>query len=137
MQNGYQFRWDGHGSRFILAAVLESSVIVNVSAVDVPLAGALNGAQDEGDHLVRLYPAGLPARRFVVVEAKAGALHPAEFVRQAAEEAGHFAFHRGLPLAEVTGVAVVKRRGANWRDAYVLTTVRDYFGLDRPALGGR
>jgi hypothetical protein len=90
---------------------------------------ALTGAQDEGDHVVRLDPPVLPARRFVVIEAKAGALHPAEFVRQAGEEAGHFAFHRGLTLAEVTGIAVVKRRGANWRDAYVLTTVRDYFGL--------
>jgi hypothetical protein len=90
---------------------------------------ALTGAEDEGDHVVRLNPTDLPARRFVVIEAKAGALHPAAFVRQAGLEAGHFAFHRGLSLAEVTGIAVVKRRGANWRDAYVLTTVRDYFGL--------
>ena len=91
---------------------------------------ALTGAEDEGDHVVRLRPAELPVRRFVVIEAKAGALHPAEFVRQAELEAGHFAYHRGLALGEVSGIAVVKRRGANWRDAYVLTTVRDYFGLE-------
>ncbi|WIM95753.1 hypothetical protein ACTOB_007883 [Actinoplanes oblitus] len=98
---------------------------------------ALTGAEDEGDHVVRVDPVVLPARRFVVIEAKAGVLHPAEFVRQASEEAAHFAFHRGLSLAEVTGIAVVKRRGANWRDAYVLTTVRDYFGLDLPTPGRR
>jgi hypothetical protein len=91
---------------------------------------ALVGAQDEGDHVVRL-PAGLPDRRFVVIEAKAGVLHPAEFVRQAQLEAGHFAFHRGLTAGQVTGIAVVKKRGASWRDAYVLTSVRDYFGLDQ------
>jgi hypothetical protein len=91
---------------------------------------ALTGGQDEGDHVVRLNPADMPVRRFVVIEAKAGVLHPAEFARQAGIEAAHFAFHRGLSLAEVTGIAVVKRRNANWRDAYVLTTVRDYFGLE-------
>jgi hypothetical protein len=90
---------------------------------------ALAGVEDEGDHVVRL-SSGLPVRRFVVIEAKAGAMHPAEFVRQAQLEAGHFAFHRGLSAAEVTGIAVVKKRGANWRDAYVLTSLRDYFGLD-------
>lgn len=91
---------------------------------------ALAGVEDEGDHVVRL-DAGLPARQFVVIEAKAGVLHPAEFVRQAELEAGHFAYHRGLPAAEVTGIAVIKKRGASFRDAYVLTSLRDYFGLDR------
>jgi hypothetical protein len=91
---------------------------------------ALAGVEDEGDHVVRLN-AGLPRRRFVVIEAKAGALHPAEFVRQAQLEAGHFAYHRGLSAGEVTGIAVVKKRGANWADAYVLTSLRDYFGLDQ------
>ncbi|GIF02246.1 hypothetical protein [Paractinoplanes rishiriensis] len=89
---------------------------------------ALAGVEDEGDHVVRL-PAGLPGRRFVVIEAKAGVLHPAQFVREAQLEAGNFAYHRGLPASTVTGIAVAKRRGANWRDAYVLTTVGDYFGL--------
>jgi hypothetical protein len=90
---------------------------------------ALAGVEDEGDHVIRL-TAGLPVRQFVVIEAKAGVLHPAEFVREAQLEAGHFAYHRGLSAAEVTGIAVAKKRGANWRDAYVLTTVGDYFGLD-------
>lgn len=91
---------------------------------------ALVGAEDEGDHVVRIDPTIAPQRRYVVIEAKAGALHPAEFVRQAGVEAAHFAFHRGLDLADVTGIAVIKRRGSNWRDAYVLTTLRDYFGLE-------
>ena len=86
---------------------------------------ALAGREDEGDHVVRL-AGGL----YVVLEAKAGAMHPAEFVREAGVEAANFATHRGLDPALVTGVAVVKRRGANWRDAYVLTTLRRYFVLD-------
>ncbi len=92
---------------------------------------ALTGAQDEGDHVVRLRAEDtVLRRRFVVIEAKAGVLHPATFAEQASVEAAHFAYHRGLSLTDVTGIAVAKRRGANWRDAYVLTTLRDYFGLE-------
>ena len=90
----------------------------------------LAGAEDEGDLVIRVDPALSPRRRYVVIEAKAGALHPAEFVREAGLEAAHFAYHRGLDLAEVTGIAVIKRRGSNWRDAYVLTSLRDYFALE-------
>jgi hypothetical protein len=90
----------------------------------------LAGAEDEGDLIVRIDPTVAPGRRYVVIEAKAGAMHPAEFVRQAGVEAAHFAFHRGLDLSDVTGIAVIKRRGSNWRDAYVLTSLRDYFGLE-------
>lgn len=86
---------------------------------------ALAGQQDEGDLVIRLSPTA-----YVVVEAKAGTLHPAQFVREADVEAAHFAAHRGIDQAQVRGVAVVKRRGANWRDAYVLTSLRSYFGLD-------
>lgn len=84
------------------------------------------GARDEGDLVVRL------DGDFIVLEAKAGALHPAEFVREALIEAKHFAEHRGLDPSRVKGVAVVKARGKNWRDGYVLTSVRDYFGLVDP-----
>ena len=90
----------------------------------------LAGAEDEGDLVIRVDPALSPRRRYVVIEAKAGALHPAEFVREAGIEAAHFAYHRGLDLTDVTGIAVIKRRGSNWRDAYVLTSLRDYFGLE-------
>lgn len=89
---------------------------------------ALAGTEDEGDHVIR---AGqMPVRDFIIVEAKAGEMHAAAFVRQARTEADNFARHRSIDPCVVTGVAVVKRRGANWKDAYVLTTVRDYFGLD-------
>lgn len=92
----------------------------------------LAGAEDEGDLIVRVDPALNPQRRYVVIEAKAGELHPAQFVREAGIEAAHFAYHRGLDLTDVTGIAVIKRRGSNWRDAYVLTSLRDYFALEVP-----
>lgn len=88
----------------------------------------LTGKEDEGDLVVRDYA---HPGEFVVIEAKAGQLHPAEFVRQALVEGGHFAAHRGLDRARVASIAIVKRAGLNWKDAYVLTTVGDYFGLTR------
>lgn len=87
---------------------------------------ALTGSEDEGDHVIRL--AGGVAK-FLVIEAKAGKMDPAEFVRQTRDETRHFADHRGLPRNQVKGIAVIKRPRGNWKDAYVLTTVRDYFGL--------
>lgn len=89
----------------------------------------LAGKEDEGDLVVRNYVGG-PVGTYVVIEAKAGEMHAAEFVKEARVEAEHFAKHRGITGVTVTGIAIVKRRGANWKDAYVLTTVRDYFELD-------
>lgn len=85
------------------------------------------GARDEGDLVVRLTRNG--STEFVVIEAKAGALHAAEFAREAALEAKHFAEHRKLDRSTVKGIAIVKQRGKGWRQGYVLTTVEDYFGL--------
>ena len=85
---------------------------------------ALTGTEDEGDHVVRL------GGKRIVIEAKAGTMHPADFAQQAVVEADNFAKHRGLDRADVQGIAVVKRRGASWKQAYVLTTVAEYFGLD-------
>jgi len=85
----------------------------------------LSGTEDEGDLVVRM-----SNHLRVVIEAKAGAMHPAEFVTEAALEAKHYADHRPNAFSEVKGVAVVKRRGKGWKDGYVLTRVRDYFGLD-------
>lgn len=84
---------------------------------------ALSGNEDEGDHVVRV------AEQFVVIEAKAGVLHPAEFVRQAILEADNFAKHRGLDRSLVHGICAAKKRNAGWADAYVLTTLREYFRL--------
>jgi hypothetical protein len=83
----------------------------------------LAGREDEGDLVLRLKD------RFLVIEAKAGVMKAAEFVIEAARERRHFAAHRGLPGSQVGSIAVVKRRGKGWQDAYVLTTVEDYFAL--------
>ena len=83
----------------------------------------LAGKHDEGDLVVDF------EGQAVVVEAKAGVMHPADFVRQAALERDNYAKARGLNPAVVEGVAVVKARGKSWRVAYVLTTVREFFGL--------
>ncbi|XVV02744.1 hypothetical protein ACQPW3_36150 [Actinosynnema sp. CA-248983] len=88
----------------------------------------LTGKEDEGDLVVRDFT---KPGDFVVIEAKAGQLHVTEFVRQALVEGSHFASHRNLDRARVASIAVVKRRGMNWKDALVLTTVGDYFGLTR------
>ncbi|GGK13358.1 hypothetical protein GCM10010124_02400 [Pilimelia terevasa] len=88
----------------------------------------LTGVRDEGDHVIRRPRLRLP--EFLVLEAKAGAMHPAAFVAEAATEAAHFAAHRGLHPSRVAGIAVVKRRSAAWRDAYVLTTVGTFFDLE-------
>lgn len=87
---------------------------------------ALTGKEDEGDLVIRNFV--LPGN-FTVIEAKAGILHPAQFVKEAIIEADHFAKHRGLDRSYVHGLAVAKRKGMNWKDAYVLTTVREFFRL--------
>ncbi|MFG1602829.1 hypothetical protein [Actinoplanes sp. NPDC049265] len=89
----------------------------------------LAGQHDEGDLVVRVIECMDRNVQHVVVEAKAGVLHPAEFVREAMTERINYAKARGLDPADVRGVVIAKSRGKNWKDAYVLTTVRDYFGL--------
>lgn len=89
------------------------------------------GVEDEGDNVVRLsIPAAYPLH-WVVVENKAGTMYPADFVDQAIREGDNFAKHRGLDRSRVTGIAVVKRRQRNWRDAYVLTELAERLDLPR------
>jgi hypothetical protein len=102
----------------------------------------LNGADDEGDLAVRLnrWSTALGAER-IVIEAKAGKLHAATFVDQAIREADAYARHRRINRRAVMGIAVVKRPRKSWSDAFVLTSLREYFRLadedtDYPA-GGR
>ena len=83
----------------------------------------LNGTEDEGDLVIRT------DRGRVMIEAKSGAMHPAEFVREATTEARNYEKHRGLEPGSVTGVAVIKARGKGVRGGYVLTTVEEFFGL--------
>ncbi|QWQ42081.1 hypothetical protein KME66_14485 [Streptomyces sp. YPW6] len=84
----------------------------------------LAGTEDEGDMVARI------DGRFLLIEAKNAKFEPATFVREAKAERLNFAKHRGLDPELVTSLAVVKARGKNWRQAYVLTTLEDYLGLD-------
>ena len=86
----------------------------------------LAGKNDEGDILVRF------DNELVIIEAKNEARYDlARYVAEALAEADNFAAKRiHIPRSFVTGVAAIKRRGHNWKDAYILTTVREYFGLE-------
>lgn len=92
----------------------------------------LTGKDDEGDHVVRRE---LPVRHrpFLVIEAKNAKFEPGVFLKEALRERGNFARHRGLDPAEVDAVVIVRRRGASWRHAYVLTSVEEFFDLPSEA----
>lgn len=85
----------------------------------------LAGAEDEGDMVVREGDG-----KYLVIEAKNAKFEPGVFLGEAIAERENFAKHRGLDLDDVESIVVVKRRGKNWRKAFVLTTVEDYLGLD-------
>lgn len=85
------------------------------------------GAEDEGDHVVRI-PRDFYIPKFHIWEAKSGAIRASEYVEEALREAAHFAAHRGLDRHDVMGLAVVKRRMKSPLDSYVLTTLREYYG---------
>ena len=85
----------------------------------------LTGKEDEGDLVVRFDDGTI-----MVIEAKSGAFHPGPFISEMEVERANYAKHRGLDEMDVDGIVVVKRRGKNWKQAFVLTTVEDYFGLD-------
>lgn len=84
----------------------------------------LVGKDDEGDHVVR-WDGG----RYLIIEAKNAKFEPGTFVREALRERDNFARHRGLGPKDVDVIVIVRRRGASWRQAYVLTTVEEYFDL--------
>lgn len=95
----------------------------------------LAGAEDEGDMVIRLDGApwytkpGMRPQR-LIIEAKNAKWEPGVFVSEALGEAGNYATHRNLDRGEVLGISIIKRRNKGWKDAYVLTTVREFFGLD-------
>lgn len=90
----------------------------------------LTGTEDEGDLTVRRSRwDGTTRADRIVIEAKAGVMYPADFVDQTLEEATNFARHRGIPRGHVMGIAVVKRRQKSWNDAYVVTSLAEYFRL--------
>ena len=83
----------------------------------------LNGKEDEGDVVVR--EDGI----YTVIEAKSGAIHPSDFVRQADVEAGNFAKHRGLNMDDVEGIAVCKIKGKPWNESVILMSMDTYFNI--------
>jgi Holliday junction resolvase len=84
----------------------------------------LTGAEDEGDLAVRE-----EGDLFTIIEAKNAKLEPGPFLDEAERERLNYAKHRGIEPDRVESIVVVKRRGRNWRKAFVLTTVEAYFGL--------
>jgi len=89
----------------------------------------LNGREDEGDIVVRT-TGRLHVPDFVVIEAKDATMDVNTFVKEALLEADNYARHRKLDRSRVEGVAVVKRRGKNWKESFVLTTLSEYLGLE-------
>ncbi|MGW1836986.1 hypothetical protein [Streptomyces sp. NPDC002067] len=85
----------------------------------------LTGKDDEGDLVIRREDG-----QFLVIEAKNARFEPGTFIGEAETERRNFARHRGLDPAAVDAVVIVRRRGASWRRAYVLTTVENYFELE-------
>jgi Holliday junction resolvase len=86
----------------------------------------LAGAEDEGDMVVREGDG-----KYLVIEAKNAKFEPGVFLGQAIVERENFAKHRSLDLDDVESIVVVKRRGKNWRQAFVLTTVENFLGLEQ------
>jgi hypothetical protein len=85
----------------------------------------LAGANDEGDMVIRFPDSN------VVIEAKnTASVSLSGFVGEALAEASNYSTKRNIPRSLTTGIAIIKRRGHNWKDAYVLTTVREFFGLE-------
>ncbi|MEV5136230.1 hypothetical protein AB0K71_15830 [Streptomyces syringium] len=87
----------------------------------------LTGVEDEGDHVIRRRP--VRHRPFLITETKNAKFEPGAFIKEALRERDNYAAHRGLDPREVDVAVIVRRRGANWRQAYVLTTVEEFFDL--------
>ncbi len=83
------------------------------------------GKNDEGDLVIR----EADGTR-LIIEAKNAAFQPGTFIAEAETERANYAKHHNVPADQVDSIVVVKRRGQNWRKAFVLTTLEDYLGLD-------
>jgi hypothetical protein len=88
----------------------------------------LNGEEDEGDHVIRSRSEDRVP--FLICETKNAKFEPGTFIAEMEAEVENFRKHRGLSADDVDGIVIVKRRGKNWREAFVLTTVKRYFDLD-------
>lgn len=83
----------------------------------------LNGKDDEGDLLVRL-KSGIR----LVIEAKSGALHPTDFLRQLDVEVENYKRHRDL-VNGVVGAVFCKMAGKPAEDGFVILRTMDYMAL--------
>ena len=84
----------------------------------------LTGKDDEGDLVIRTGDG-----TYTVIEAKNAKFQPGVFIGEMQKEVVNFAKHRKIDQDKVDAIVIVKRRGKNWRQAFVLTTVEDYFDL--------
>lgn len=83
----------------------------------------LNGSADQGDLIVE-DPDGL----YLVIECKAEkSINLAGYVTEALKERDHYANAEGLDPARGVPLVIVKRRNKSLDDAYVVTTVAEYF----------
>lgn len=100
----------------------------------------LKGLRSEGFEVERLTKAGKDDEGDlvvtdewgkVIVEAKNEAkIDLPSYIREAMVEADNYVSKRALSRQEVTAVAIVKARGRGWKDAYVVTSVREFFDLE-------
>lgn len=89
------------------------------------------GAEDEGDLVVRLADGTR-----IVIEAKAGALHPGPFLNEAAVERDHYAKHRNLPVEQAFGVVTAKRKNCKFEKSFTIIETAEFWRLVE-RLGGK
>lgn len=83
----------------------------------------LTGKEDEGDLVVK-------DGSVIIIEAKdEKKFDLSGYLREAEDEAGNYAKHRGLDPADMVPIAIVKRRNHSVSKAYVVMTVDTFFGI--------
>jgi Holliday junction resolvase len=84
----------------------------------------LAGARDEGDLVVKGY-----GPLIYIIEAKNRAqIDLPSAIAESKIEALNYATARRLDPSSVEPLAIIKRRGKGWLDAYVVQDLRTYFG---------
>lgn len=89
------------------------------------------GREDECDLVIAgsMFTRGV--HQFEIIEAKNRAkLDLPQFLRERDEGVKNYAKHRGISVAEVGGIVVIKRRNHGMGDSFVVTTLDDYYGID-------
>jgi len=84
----------------------------------------LAGTLDEGDLVIQHGVDDID-----IVEAKTGAFVPGMW-DEAVREAKQYAKARGLSPETINPVVIKKNPGKSWRQAFVIVSLADYYGLD-------